>query len=569
MSTLSVLYTSEDRGELPPLLLQNKEGVSASSVNQRLRIALSALVFLLSLRVCGLPEAFITLTGKTGYLVRDDSMITVRVARHIAEGMGPYFNRGEHIAASTSLIWPYLMSPVFWVVHDPGRCVLILALLSGLIVAITVAGITFAADSTLAACGVAATLLAMPALPYYGPSVWEQVPQMLLVTAAFLALLGRIPVLARRRVEWALIFAAMSFLLRPDTLPMVFVLGMWVAVTARSRGGWMSYVALSVTAIAVGGYFALHHHFYGDFVPNTYYLKVHLGPGSVLKGLRYMAVTAADTGVPFLLLAGFIVPVRRAASVAEQRLLMVSVAVQCVYVVLIGGDIFHYGRFLLMFAPIGALLFWEGVSDLLSGLTASSPGKWALVGLGLTSLFTASFANMVRDHQIATRTLLSTGMSAGADDYSDQAILADCLRSHLSPADGDIGIFTLGSLPYYLDEYSFADFLGKADAVVAHGPAHWGPTGHNKWDIRHTLQDRHVSVVPFEMLPDELAQKMVRNHMPATVPAVLQLDPYMLANYTYRSPVQLKLPGPYGLLVRNDLVRKFAAPCVNGSVSTD
>lgn len=543
---------------LPPVL------PTAESVwkNPAVRFAIAALFFVLSMHVCGSAFGFrVGATGAPRFLVADDSMITLRVANNFAHHLGPYFNAGERTAANTSLFWPMLLSPAFRVYTDLARTVAILSVLSAACASLTLALVVLFAGNFRTALSSGITLLLLPGLSEYGASVWEHIPQMLLVTLAFQVFLGWVPRIHEAyRIEVCLMLLAFAFLLRPDTLPLA------VAVVAGSllyRLRWtaLTTAASAVFALTVIGYLLLHHHLYDSFVPNTYYLKVRFGAASIRAGLTYVAVSVKQSVIPLFILAlGFLSVCyrRRDFFQVKESIVVAALFLQTAYIVCVGGDVFLYGRFFFLVGPIATTLlwkkFWQGLPD------GTSYEKRVLVStLVITTTVSALCISLVQTSKgLNSLTTFQAGFSTPeVQPYANQVVLAEYLRSRVKPEDGQIGLFALGALSYYLPEYKVADFLGKADKMIAHEPVHWGPIGHNKWDFVHTLRDRNVSVIPFTMRGNQEARQAVAKHEDFSFADAFQLDPYLFAHYTYRSSEQLHTPGTEGLFIRNDLLSRF------------
>ncbi len=519
-----------------------------------LRLLLAVFFGIVLFQRCGLPAPFVVEGQHQQFVVADDSMITFRVAANIAAHKGPYFNENERTAANTSCMWPYAMAPVFRVLADRGRCVLALSILSCLVCAVAVGLTVFWTKSLLAAATAALTLYALPMFPAYGNSAWEHLPQMLLVTMAFAVLLGRVKWAERSRQGIALAILAVAFWVRPDTLPLMLPLAVAMVVEHGAEARWKNYAALAFAAAMVAIYFGVQHHLYDTFVPNTYYLKVHLGAHALLAGARYWAVSALDSGITLFVvgLVGFY-SVDREHFTTDERTVLAGLVLQSAYIVLVGGDVFLYGRFFILMAPITIMLFWE---KFWSG-SETPTARVVLASVCLLGVFTAGFRQYLLTVEGSPLVYRRDGVTATPDTVANQVVLTTFLRDRIHPTDGQIGLFYLGALAFYLPEYTVADFLGKADPVIAHEPVKWGPVGHNKWDIEHTLRDRHVSVVPFDPIPDEVARDVVDRRRDQAGQAVLQLSPYMQAHYTYRSARELGNPGTQGLLIRNDLLDRF------------
>ena len=227
--------------------------------------------------------------------------------------------------------------------------------------ALSVGLVTYLADSMLAALLTAITLLVYPGLQEYGSSAWEHVPQAFLVSAAFLVLLGRIPRLRTYAAEICLVLLSLAFLMRPDTLPLMLPVALAILLRPTCDRVY-GYASLMVSGAVLAFYYGLHHHYYGTFVPNTFHLKVHLGTRSVALGAHYVARELFGSAVPLLLVALLLLLLQQRKRLQQaEAVVLASLALQLLYIIVVGGDYFLYGRFFLMLAPITVLLFWEKV----------------------------------------------------------------------------------------------------------------------------------------------------------------------------------------------------------------
>ena len=77
---------------------------------------------------------------------------------------------------------------------------------------------------------------------------------------------------------------------------------------------------------------------------------------------------------------------------------------------------------------------------------------------------------------------------------SQQFVIAKWIERNLQHSDGAIGLFHLG-VGYHLPGFEVADFLGKADEIIATSKVKWGPPGHNKWDIDQTLNKWNLQAI--------------------------------------------------------------------------
>jgi hypothetical protein len=515
------------------------------------------------LQLSGLPSPFVTPGGNALFLVADDSMITLRIAHNVADGFGPYFNPGEHLAANTSLSMPFLLSPVFHFAYL-AEAVRLLSMVSMALSMAILMMVSLFAENISAAVLTVATLALLPTMRLYAPTIWEHIPQCLFVTTGLCVVLGRWPQLARWRYEAGLLFLTAAFWLRPDCLPLMLPIMCVIAWRIKKGLNVSSAAALLISIAAIAGYFALHFHFYGAFLPNTYYLKVSFGPASIAEGLFYVARTVLDSATPLALLALLLMVLLRHRGMAlPEAVVCVGLLLQLFYIVFVGGDVFPCGRFFLLISPMVWMLFWEKTLDVMKDtpVRRQAAGVWA-IRITLFCFLLAQIKFLADQEQQKDHNIQVYGRSSVSlmpDPPREEAALSEYIQSHFTPADGQVGLFYLGALGYYLPNYHIADFLGKADAVIAHEPVKWGPVGHNKWDIHHTLEARHVAVIPYTLIPVSSAEDALRRKQNFAFIPALELDPYLRAHYTYFSPERLGL-GYSGLLVRNDLVNRVTPP---------
>ena len=96
------------------------------------------------------------------------------------------------------------------------------------------------------------------------------------------------------------------------------------------------------------------------------------------------------------------------------------------------------------------------------------------------------------------------------DSYTS-VCLALALERSAVPAGSVVGVYYAGTTPYFLPHLRFHDFFGKSDRTIAHGRAHAGPPGHNKWDygysLGHVRPDLIVTAEGFAQ-PDEASYRI-------------------------------------------------------------
>ena len=465
--------------------------------------------------------------------LNDDAMINMRVAKVMAAHGVPYFNPGEAVAANSSLLWPLVLAMVHHVGVAAETTILGLHLASILLFALTAAAAARLLEDPLAQIGVFVSLALGSSGLIYGGSAWEHVPQMAAITAGGVFFLRG---LTRQTALAGFYCFAAGFALRPDLAVAIAALACALLIALPGRDRW-AFVLGSLPALVI----PLAHGwgmqaFYGELMPNTYYLKMTDRGDGLWPGLAYV-INPRDAGlVPVLTLVALLC--WRGLS-AGARVFLVSLLAHMVYVVSAGGDFFTDGRFFLAFLPI---------------VTVIAAGQ--LVQLGRSRLVLFAGLGYAVISVGGNLDLLEKRVSGSV---ISQLRLVDLIRREVAPSEGSVGLHFAG-IGYHLPEHHIVDFLGKAEPTIARGASRYGPVGHDKWDYGYAFATYDIAVAPMSHPPWEdfdpsmsaaLAER--QGYVAAMMHFVSRLD-----SHVYLSPVQLCLESDHGLLVRRDLMERFA-----------
>ena len=143
------------------------------------------------------------------------------------------------------------------------------------------------------------------------------------------------------------------------------------------------------------------------------------------------------------------------------------------------------------------------------------------------------------------------------------------MEKNLEPTDGSIGLYWLG-IGYHLPSFEIADFLGKADELIASQPVKWGPPGHNKWNTGATIRKWNPQVI-FPSISDlrdisvEESKKWIANRENFGFIADLRLNQIVLNSYSYCTTTEgMPKKQSWNFFLRNDLMEKHsdAVNCV-------
>jgi hypothetical protein len=233
--------------------------------------------------------------------------------------------------------------------------------------------------------------------------------------------------------------------------------------------------------------------YFGDPLPNTYYLKV-TGIPVLMRVSRGVAVTAV-----FLLQISplvFLIALRARLSDWRSRhtYLLSIFALQLLYNIYVGGDAWEWwggsNRFISIAMP---LLFVMAATSLVGLLRrpawSASAGAWTVAGALALNLLAFSTSPIPAWKRML---LIERPLENGEDSEMVRAALA--IRRHTNPSEV-VAVSWAGAIPYF-SEHPAIDLLGKMDRHIAHEPMHVpkGPggstrfiPGHLKWDYSYSI----------------------------------------------------------------------------------
>jgi hypothetical protein len=492
----------------------------------------------------------------------DDAYITLRYSRHLADGIGPVWNPGEHVDGYTSFSWMAILAGMAKLGFD-----LVVAARSLEIVAIAATFFVlyrlwrlWSNDEPQSGIGhplvFGVSLLALAlcdAVSYWGLSGME--------TALFMALLtGSAFLYLRERRSSGVPFSALAFaataMTRPEGVIAAGVTGLFVAVDAlraADRRRALSRAALWVALFAVpfGIYFAWRWSYYGYLLPNTFYAKV--GPSSNVfdRGLGYTASATLDYQL-LPMFAGIAILFTQARLRWDAAYLFFVTGALLIAVIFEGGDAFGHGRFI---APVLPLVYFGGFAGLAT----------LLPGLSLRTLQSALVLTVVLGSGalLLLRGSNNPFIPADRQAHEDRHALGAWMNEH-TPPDFTIAAFAVGSVGFYAHDRAVLDMLGLNDETIAHSKVPQfgkGIAGHEKYNIEYTLADVRPQIIIYGGAdPEPITEAQLQADPPALVEArnALFADQRLWEQYDVRS---LHLNGKwFNFLQRTDTIAALQAP---------
>lgn len=425
--------------------------------------------------------------GERVFTLWDDAMISMQYARNLAGGHGLVWNAGEApVQGFTNLGVTLLMAAVH-VLPLPAERVslamqaLALALLVATLLLVWGAARRIAPGSPGVALGAAlGTALCAPL------AIWSlQGSDVGFVTAWLAAALWRATG-PRPDAPALLALLALGPLIRPDVAIYVPAF-LWAIGPGRGaglgpvlRGGLL--LAASLGALAGFGWL-----YYGDPLPNTWYLKATGSPRHLmwLAGLSELLSWLPNLA-PAFALGALALWSRRAQPTVW--LLAALVALSQAYNLWVGGDfVFGLGsRFAVPTLPLLLLLALLGLQDASGRLAPAARTPALVLGGALLALVTSPLPSAREWLDPRRPTLLHA-------ENADNLRFARYLREHTDP-DTTLGAHWAGVPPYF-SERPAIDVLGKSDRHIAHLSVPRFIPGHSKWDWDYVMNERRPELL--------------------------------------------------------------------------
>jgi hypothetical protein len=302
---------------------------------------------------------------------------------------------------------------------------------------------------------------------------------------------------------------AIGILLRLDFVLTYLVFFGFLLAHARDRRRTLALGVVPL-AIATGGYLALGAVYYGDPLPNTYYLKATGIPLLPMLENGWMNVVHPFTGA---VRGGFWVVVvlfgthatlhgRRSPITA---LLVTVVLLHWAYFVRIGGDwlMLHQSRFLVHVMPLAIVVIVAGASRGLPFVARRLGPRRARGRRRLCTAVVLLHGPLLVALANPPESLAEWWSSAVVPMFRAENERSFTIaryvewHSHHSTV---VGVFWAGVLPYFCDR-PMLDLLGRTDRHIARGEAvpaaiYW--PGHAKRDWDYVLRERKPDILMAE-----------------------------------------------------------------------
>jgi len=434
----------------------------------------------------------VVLEGERHFTLWDDAMISMRYARNLAQGDGLVWNAGgEPVQGISNPGVTLAMAALHVLPLAPAHVPLAFQILSLGLLGACLGLLARLAErlSGEAAVGLGAAAAAALWAPF---PVWGlQGADTAAAAALVLAALAGIAHAEREGRPWprrSFVWLALGLVVRLDAAVALGAVG--AAGLAARRGRAAALFGLGLGALVLAALLAFGALYYGDPLPNTYYLKATGPPRTLVlaSGLEHSAALLRGLSWPVAGLAalGLVAALRGGAAGRAAALFVLATLA---YDLWVGGD-WATGlpsRFVVPALPVAFALalaaLWRGRWIARRPAAARAVAVAAGVALGVLA---SSGQARNEWYSLTEQTLLKE---------QNRWLLgfARYLRAHTAP-DTVVALHWAGIAAYF-SERPAVDVLGKSDRHIARMEVDRFQPGHSKWDWDYVLHVQRPDVI--------------------------------------------------------------------------
>jgi arabinofuranosyltransferase len=430
----------------------------------------------------------------------DDTYISLRYAENFAAGKGLVFNSGERVEGYTCFLWVILLGLV-------GKLNLSLVFFSkafSLLAGIGTVLLLKSFSEKFLYCPKSSffviqfpiffLLLNFPFIYWSFTGMETSLYLLFLLLSAFFLLLGS---QTAKPGDWRFLissfFLALAALTRPEAYVIFPINLLFLMILGRRDSMWLNLFYYSIIFIILSGTHLLwRYSYYGQLLPNTYYVKV--GGASFLlakKGINYLF----NAFYPHILLI-LLVLLSLLKKVSKAKLYILSlVIVQILAVIYEGGDHFGGNRYLVSMIPFLVIIAFEEIHKNILGLGEYLANEY----FSKYRMFFRNFLTTLILFLFCYGTFLfsffwiSNGNTAiyEVKAAKEWANVGKWLKQRANEKMDVLATPVAGAMPFF-SELRTIDMLGLNDFHIAHKKVKMGTgyTGHEKYDNAYVLAQK-------------------------------------------------------------------------------
>jgi len=446
-------------------------------------------------------RTMIVIEGKVYFTLVDDAMITMRYARHLADGNGITWNINETpIQGYSCNLWMGYMALLHFIPINSRFISLIVMITSLILLLLNIVVVKQIAQKTVLNEWTTPALSAI-LVAFYFPLVYWSLRGMetglvcLLVNIAALFLLKLMDAFTLKRCSVLFGMLILLFILRIDTITQASILFSIAAIISIKQKKILHFTVIAIAGLIIIIFFLLFQQYYfNDIMPNTYYLKitgVTLFERLIVGVKFFLRESIPDIQLPVLVIIGGFLYMGRKIFNSKLLILFSLFLVQCAYSFYTGGDFAEdcvggANRFIIQGISFLFIVFAAVVSRIV--MANKSYNVLIISEITKKNLFLFIYICIAFVFCVNSKHWLQWGKLNAPMWRSDiESLILSININKGSTHNARIAVHAAGIIPYFTDRYTI-DLLGKNDQHIAKGiPAAPFYPGHNKWNYEYSI----------------------------------------------------------------------------------
>ncbi|MCD6595302.1 hypothetical protein J7L68_06485 [bacterium] len=463
-------------------------------------------------------QSFCTNRGRY-ILLADDTMISMKYAYNLIHHGQLVWQQGQKVMGITNPGWTAIMALTL-LPNLPLRTaslpILIINLLINLSIIAIVYKIIYKLYGIFPATVIGIWLAICAPLLFWSIHGFETPLQTLLITIAMIPLIPDINTQSKFRPYISIILLTSAFVVRPDAAIIFFVFYI-IVIYGRifpKHSIRKSIITIIYSILFIFACIIAYRIYYGDWLPNTYYLKTTGGAKVISNGVKYMLYTIWNSGLIPIIILSFIAFINWIAKKEYRKksiALGIILIVWSLYIIWTGGDAFPNGRYLLPMLPILAITAGSGIKNIRKYILPRYISLRTKLSMKQSIYYALSIMVIISSYIWLA---IPISKFDGPDkNRVDRVVIAEYLEKMKLPQNTKIALFEAGTIPFLAPKFKYYDLLGKNDKYIAHTESHPGLVGHNKWDYDYSLGKFKPDIIitrdNYTGITDEFAKNII------------------------------------------------------------
>jgi hypothetical protein len=462
------------------------------------------------------------------FVLFDDAMISMRYAKNLAEGNGLVWNPGEApVEGFTNPLWLAFMA-IFHLFPIPLSKISLLIQASGAIFLIcnlyftSQIALSLTTNKIVPILSILLTAFYTP-LNNWGLQGMEVGILTLIISSAVLLVLYNLS--ENKSSIWPFVILGFGTLVRIDiVVPYLVILVFLVFSDRLNRRRYLLW-GIGLLILFIGGQTIFRYLYFGNLLPNTYYLKMSGFPlfTRIKRGGYVLIQLTRQMNWVLVLIPFTILLYRRDRSIV---LIFLVILGQVAYSVYVGGDAWEHkggtNRYLALVVPLFFILFVYASTQLLEKAIPkkqelSDRARSILLNSILIIFCVVSMINF--NYLINVRSLERWALLRQPDFIEankEYVRISNALKKFTTP-DARIAVVTAGAIPYFTERPAI-DLLGKNDPIIARQDNHIPKNltdirpGHMKWDYDYAIGQIKPDVIVQLWGDTKAAQEYIKQY---------------------------------------------------------